>query len=75
MNESTAARLARLEKAIRRHRDARGNDRCWQNDIDLYKELGEPLPDGPELPPRDEFLKNCAGYYECQARAAKPETT
>jgi hypothetical protein len=66
--EEKLARLARLEAAIRRHRDARGNDRCWQNDIELYKELGEALPDGPELPPREEFLQNCVGFYECQAR-------
>lgn len=58
----------RLRQAIRKHRDARGNDRCWQNDIELYKELGEDLPDGPELPPREAFLNNCSSYYDCQVR-------
>lgn len=59
-------KLAALEQAIRNHRDARGDDRCWLDDINLYKALGEPVPPGMELalPNRDAFLKRCEQYFE-----------
>jgi len=57
--------------AIRRHRDARGHDRCWEGDLELYRALGEPLPEGPGLPCREEFLAKCAEYYEQQAKESR----
>lgn len=61
-------RIAQLEQAIRKHRDAKSNDRCWENDLELYQVLGEELPLSPELPPKEEFLKNCNCYYDGQAQ-------
>lgn len=64
---TTADRVVQLETAIRRHRDARGDDRCWLDDTELYETLGEPLePGAGELPPRAAFLENCERYWECR---------
>lgn len=38
-----------LENAIRSHRDARGDDRCWMDDEELYRAL----PEGYTPPARD----------------------
>jgi len=62
------ARIEFLEAAIRKHRDARGHARCWENDLELYSALGEAQPVSPGLPPREEFLQHCALYYEEQSR-------
>jgi hypothetical protein len=64
-----AAELERLRAAVRKHRDARGHDRCWENDLELYAALPEgppPSPLWPQLPPRCEFLARCEEYYESQ---------
>jgi hypothetical protein len=71
-------RLSKLEDAIRDHRDARGDDRCWLDDIELYKALGEPVPEDMELalPNRDAFLTRCGKYFEHrQAPGCKPWKT
>ena len=52
-----------LRQAIRRHRDARGHDRCWQNDLELYRVLGEPLPSSAEMPDYEDFMEKCNEYY------------
>jgi hypothetical protein len=41
--------IDKLERAIREHRDQRGDDRCWRDDEELY----EVLPEGYEVPTRD----------------------
>lgn len=66
-------RITYLETAIRKHRDARGHDRCWENDQELYRALPETVPDSPQLPPEPEFMANCKLYYEQQSRV-KPVT-
>lgn len=56
-----------LRVAIREHRDARGDDRCWLDDIELYKALGEDeVPEAMQLalPNREAFLGRCAQYWE-----------
>ncbi|HLC52149.1 MAG TPA: hypothetical protein VJI98_02800 [Candidatus Nanoarchaeia archaeon] len=56
--------IIKLHETIRRHRDAKGNDRCWLDDVELY----QLLPEGQEaeftLPEKNEFLKNCEIYWE-----------
>jgi len=64
------AEIERLKNAIRRHRDERGDDRCYLDDARLYEVLGEGQPD-TTLPPRDVFLSNCARFWEC--RQANPD--
>ena len=51
-----------LLDAIREHRDARGNDRCWIDDEKLYRLI----PDHQALtllPEKDMFLGNCARFH------------
>lgn len=64
--EKHANRASHLEMAIRKHRNARGHDRCWENDLELYAALGDGLSTSPELPTREEFLSRCKEYYEQQ---------
>lgn len=43
----------RLRRAIRKHRDQRLNDRCWLDDMELYRTLPEyPFGIDMKLPPR-----------------------
>ena len=64
--------VAPLQAAIRKHRDARGHDRCFENDRELYRVLGEAVPASPALPPREEFHAGCAGYYKEQSGDTAP---
>jgi hypothetical protein len=52
--------IERLRAAIRAHRDARGDDRCWQDDETLYAVL----PEGYTPPARDTAveLEHCKRY-------------
>lgn len=58
----------RLIRAIREHRDQRGDDRCWLDDVALYNALAEVTGEDPtfdlSLPPKAEFLASCERYYE-----------
>ena len=56
--------VSRLRQGIREHRDAKGNDRCWIDDADLYALLPENVAADTELPRREEFLRNCEKFYE-----------
>lgn len=57
-------RLETVEAAIRKHRDFRGDDRCWMDDEELYKVL----PEGYTPPERDSAveLKMCEQYIKCR---------
>jgi hypothetical protein len=61
-------RIDELEAAIRKHRDERGDDRCWLDDVDLYTILGDTTQPEFKLPERAEFLGNCARFWECRQR-------
>ncbi len=52
------------EQAIRKHRDQRGDDRCWLDDEELYKTL----PEGYEPPKRDSAveLELCKKFISCR---------
>lgn len=54
--------VARLQAAIRKHRDYRGDDRCWMDDVELYSVL----PEGYTPKTHDTFveLENCKRYIE-----------
>lgn len=56
--------VARLQNAIRRHRDHRGDDRCYQDDAELYTVL----PEGDTRPARETAvtIENCQRYIECR---------
>lgn len=53
---------AKVTDAIRAHRDARGDDRCWRDDDDLYSIL----PEGYTPPTRDTAveLERCKRFIE-----------
>ncbi len=53
-----------LRGAIARHRDARGNDRCWLDDEELYRYLGDDHQALTVLPPKAVFLENCSRFHE-----------
>ena len=62
--EQLKSEIVKLRQTLRKHRDAKGNDRCWLDDVELY----QLLPEGQEaeftLPEKNEFLKNCEIYWE-----------
>lgn len=65
------ARIKQLELAIRTHRDEHCDDRCWLDDQALYAVLGEPVAaDANAMPPRDQFLANCARFYDARCKNA-----
>jgi hypothetical protein len=63
----TAERDALLA-AVRRHRDYRGDDRCYMDDEELYRAL----PEGYTPPAREVAveLENCRRYLECRRNPA-----
>jgi uncharacterized small protein (DUF1192 family) len=59
------AEIERLQAGIRHHRDQKGDDRCWLDDLDLYDLLPEGHVDPDlSLPPKAEFLRSCERYWE-----------
>ena len=71
LNEMTVEQLKaeaiKLRSVIRYHKDQKGDDRCWVDDLRLY----EALPEGPvghdsTLPTEEVFLENCKRF--CQSR-------
>lgn len=68
--ELMVAERNRLREAIRKHRDQRGDDRCWLDDEELYKVL----PEGYTPPARDSRveLRYCERYI---ASRHNPATT
>ena len=57
----------KLRAVIRYHRDQKGDDRCWVDDLRLY----EMLPEGSvgydsTLPTEEVFLENCKRF--CRSR-------
>lgn len=58
--QSLIEEVSLLRLAIRRHRDFRGDDRCWMDDHELY----EMLPEGYAPPSNDTFvcMENCLKY-------------
>jgi hypothetical protein len=67
-NARLVSEVDRLRAAIRKHRDYRGDDRCWQDDEELYAVL----PEGYTPPARDSAveLKNCERYIACRHNPA-----
>jgi len=63
------SRIVELESAVRKHRDAKGHDRCWENDLELYRLLPETPPTSPQLPSREEFMEGRHKYYEGQCKS------
>jgi hypothetical protein len=60
--------IEKLRAAIRKHRDQRGDDRCWMDDEELYRVL----PEGFTPPARDTAveLANCERFIACRQNPA-----
>lgn len=58
----------KLYAAIRKHRDERGDDRCWMDDERLY----QVLPEGYTPPERDCYVEliNCIQFQRCRRNPA-----
>lgn len=56
-----------LRNAIRKHRDQKGDDRCWLDDLELYKALPEGVADADlRLPSPEKMLENCKRFIQCR---------
>jgi hypothetical protein len=62
------AEVERLRAGIREHRDTRGDDRCWMDDIALYRLL----PEGFKPEKLDSFveLERCKQFIACRQNPA-----
>ena len=58
--------VMRLRKALRKHRDADENARCWHNDLALYGLLPEGKKPGKLRGPEKVLLRNCLKYIRRQ---------
>lgn len=66
------AHLALLA-AVRKHRDQRGDDRCWQDDDELYAALPEGKAGADtRLPPPDEMRACCERYILSRHDSSQP---
>jgi hypothetical protein len=73
-NDRVTAEKDNLVNAIRKHRDQRGDDRCWLDDEELYTVLGEPQPN-TRLVPKEQFLSNCSRFWEHRQNPNQPYET
>ena len=63
-----------LATAIRKHRDARGDDRCWLDDLALYAALPEGAPDKADLRLCDPLtmMSNCLRFIASRQPGGEP---
>lgn len=71
--EQLRAEVERLRAAIRKHRDEKGDNRCWLDDYELYAALGEPIPDWAcKLDEPYTMMVNCGRFIESRHDPSKP---
>lgn len=65
--------VERLKAAIRKHRDQRGDDRCYLDDYELYAAIGEPIPEHAcQLCDPAMMLENCRRFIAARHDPKKP---
>lgn len=62
--------VMKWRSAVRQHRNAEGNARCWHNDLALYALLPEGKPAGKMDLPERVLLRNCRRYIRRQQCSA-----
>ncbi len=70
------AEVRRLRDAIRGHRDQKGHDRCWLDDLELYSKISDEdakIAFDGTLPPKAEFLAGCAQYHDKRSSGVSHE--
>lgn len=61
-----------LEIAIRKHRDEKGDDRCYLDDYELYAVLNEPIPESAcQLNEPSEMIECCNRFVEARHDPSK----
>lgn len=50
--------------AIRQHRDAKGDDRCWLDDYKIWALIPGSFPVPLEVPPMEQAMDMCRAYYK-----------
>ncbi len=60
------AEVMKLRRAIRKHKRAEGNARCWHNDLKLYGALPEGTPPGRMTGDPRLLFRNCRAYIRRQ---------
>ena len=67
------AEIRRLRAGIREHRDCKGHDRCWRDDVEiLYAMLPETTDADLRLPPLEEFIPECIKFWQCRRTGIIP---
>ncbi len=67
-----AEAIAERRAVIRAHRDAKGDDRCWIDDLAVWRMVDGLTADAATLPSFDEGMKRCRDFYQ-HRRAEAPE--
>jgi len=62
--EKLRQRIQALEVAIRFHRDQKSDDRCWMDDQELYKVLGDGNLGDNRVGDQTKMLKNCQRFIQ-----------
>lgn len=77
MSASLRREILDCRKAIRAHRDARGDDRCWLDDYSVWALIKGSFPVPRRLPAFEEAMDMCRAFYKLRraenADAAPPE--
>ena len=62
--EALREEIAELHAAIAKHRDQKADDRCWMDDQELYKVLGDGNLGDCRVGDQSEMLRNCQRFIE-----------
>ncbi len=68
----TLEKIKEIRAAIRSHRDARGDDRCWLDDYHVWNAVGEGYFAPPDFPDPVKGMEQCRAYYRFR-QASTPE--
>lgn len=63
MSEKTKKDVLRCRQAIREHRDAKLDDRCWVDDYAVWATVDGTTADLSTPPPYEEAMKECLSFY------------
>lgn len=59
----TLQAVVEMRDAIRAHRDARGDDRCWLDDYSVWAQLPDTPPEPVAPPAYEDAMKKCRDYF------------
>lgn len=62
--EELRGSILTMRQAIRRHRDTKGDDRCWLDDFLVWKILSDSPDDLTVLPAYEDAMSACRSFFE-----------